>query len=64
MTTARRATYFKIQQWEARSIAWKDVQRSYETLGEAVAAAPAGTRDVDWRVMTIDGSKRRPVPAC
>ena len=59
--SARFDTYYKIQRWEARSFAWKDVQRSHATVDDAVAAAPAGVRDADWRVMEITQSHRRPV---
>jgi hypothetical protein len=61
--SVRFATYYKIQRWEAHSLAWKDVQRAHDTVGEAVAAAPRGMRDTDWRIMEITPSGRRPLSA-
>jgi hypothetical protein len=63
MTTrpARITTYYKIQRWEARSFAWKDVQRAHSSTDAAVAAAPAGERGVAWRIMEISDAGRRPV---
>jgi hypothetical protein len=61
--STRKATYYKIQQWEARSFAWKDVQRSYKTISEAIAAAPSGERDVAWRIMEISATGRSPLNA-
>lgn len=61
-SSVRFTAYYKVQRWEARSLAWKDVQRSFATVEEAVASAPAGERDVDWRVMEITESGRHPLP--
>lgn len=55
--------YFKIQRWEARSFAWVDIQRAHASLEEAISAAGSGERDVDWRIMLVDESGRRPVAA-
>jgi hypothetical protein len=62
-TSARFDTYYKIQCWEHRSLTWKDIQRAHATVDDAVAAAPAGERDVDWRIMEVAESGRQPLPA-
>jgi hypothetical protein len=54
--TARFATYWKIQRWEARSLTWKDVQRTYDSEAAAWAAAPEGAR-----LMEVSMAGRRPV---
>jgi hypothetical protein len=55
-------TYYKIQRWEARSLAWKDIQRSYSSVDDAEESAPAGERDTDWRIMEITETGRHPLP--
>lgn len=55
--------YYKIQLWEARSLAWKDVQRSHASIDAALVAAPRGERDRDWRIMEITPQGRQPLPA-
>jgi hypothetical protein len=55
--SVRHETYYKIQVWEERSCAWKDIQRSYATADDARAAFPDGL----CRVMEISESGRHPV---
>jgi len=54
--SARFATYYKIQTWEARSLTWKDIQRSYDTAEQAWADAPEGAR-----LMEVSEGGRRPL---
>jgi hypothetical protein len=56
--SVRHATYYKVQVWEERSFAWKDIQRSYPTEADARAAFPV---DVFCRVMEISESGRHPL---
>ena len=56
--SARFADYFKAQVWDARSFAWRDIQRSCETIEEAQALLPAGKRG---RIMRITEAGREPV---
>ena len=42
--------YYRLQTYDARQLAWREVRGRYETAEEARAAAPAGRR---WRVMKI-----------
>lgn len=62
--SVRFAPYFKLQWWEERSLAWRDLQESFDSGPAARAAAPerfaAGTR---WRVMEVSMSGRRPIDA-
>ena len=46
--------YYRVQTYDPRQLAWREVRGRYETAEEARAAAPAGRR---WRVMevTMDG---------
>lgn len=62
-SSVRFQTYFKIQRWEARSLAWKDIQRAFDSIDEALASAPKGERDRDWRIMSISEAGRSPVMA-
>lgn len=55
--------YYKIQRWEARSLAWLDIQKAHSTIEEAISAAGDGLRDVDWRIMLVNEEGRRPLPA-
>lgn len=54
--SARFATYYKIQLWEARSLTWKDVQQSFDTAELAWEQAPEGAR-----LMEVSMTGRRPV---
>jgi len=56
--SARFESYFKVQVWEPRSLAWRDVQRSFGSAAEARSAFPAGE---ECRVMEVSESGRRPV---
>ena len=51
--------YYKLQLWDAVSVAWFDVQRRFDTPEDARAATPAGARS---RVMLVTESGRRPLP--
>jgi len=61
-SSVRFADYYKIQVWQARSLAWLDIQRAYPSVASAIAAAPSGQRDRDWRIMLVTSSGRRPLP--
>lgn len=56
--SARFEPYFKLQLWEERSAAWKDIQRSFPDAEAAAAACPSGRRG---RVMEVSESGRVPV---
>lgn len=48
-------TYFKVQFWNAPSMAWKDVQKAHPTVAEAFNAAPA---NVPFRIVTVSENGR------
>lgn len=57
--------YVKLQWWDERSLAWRDVQRSWlypaeQELAEEAAEAlvPEGAR---WRLMLVTEEGRRPL---
>lgn len=50
--------YFKVQVWDARGLAWRDVQAAHPTEADAWAAAPAGKR---CRLMRIHERGREAV---
>lgn len=50
--------YFKVQVWEDRSCAWKDLQRSFDTVEAARCAFPAASV---CRVMEISESGRKAI---
>lgn len=50
--------YFKVQVWEARSFAWRDIQKTYPSAEDARDAFPTGER---CRVMEITPEKRTPI---
>lgn len=57
--------YYKVQWWEERSLAWRDVQRAYTTEEEARATIPAvmaAEGSPRCRLMLITPAGRRPVP--
>lgn len=54
--SARFATYWKIQLWEARSLTWKDIQRTYDSAEAAWAEAPEGAR-----LMEVSMAGRKPI---
>lgn len=54
---ATTAPYYKVQEWNKKSLAWVDVQQSYESYQEAVDNGH-GQQGVDFRVMKIQGNKR------
>ncbi|HEY7825100.1 MAG TPA: hypothetical protein VIG24_19830 [Acidimicrobiia bacterium] len=56
--SVKRDTYYKVQVWEERSFAWKDIQRAHMTADEARDAFPAGR---SCRVMEISKSGRHSV---
>jgi hypothetical protein len=56
--SVRHDTYYKVQVWEERSCAWKDIQRSHATIADAQSAFPT---DRTCRVMEITESGRHPV---
>jgi hypothetical protein len=57
--SARFAPYYKVQEYDARTCAWLDVQRAHPTLEAARAAYRPGVR---CRVMEITERGRRPLP--
>lgn len=56
--SCRFATYYKVQVWQPISLAWKDLQKAFGSIEEAVAAMPAGSKA---RVMEISEKGRFPV---
>ena len=56
--TPRNREYFKIQWHDAVSLAWKDLQKAFDTEAEARGAM---TSDKVWRVMAITSKGRRPL---
>lgn len=46
--------YFKVQFYDQRAAAWKDIQRSHPTESGARAAAPVGV----FRLVTVSESGR------
>jgi hypothetical protein len=50
--------YYKIQTWEAASLAWRDIQRAYPTAEAAQQGYPVGAR---CRLMRITEAGRAPV---
>lgn len=48
--------YWKIQVWDAATLAWRDIQRAYYVESEAWAACPAG-----GRLMLVTREGRTPV---
>lgn len=54
--------YYKVQWWEARSLAWRDYQRSYTTRDAAEDAAPEVVpAGANWRIMLITEEGRYPL---
>lgn len=51
-------SYFKIQVWEPRSFAWKDIQKAFPSAEEAKEAFP---HNKECRVMMISPDGRKPV---
>lgn len=56
--SVRFAPYFKVQWWDDRALAWRDVQRSYPTQSAAEMAFVAG---LVCRVMRVAVDGRAPV---
>jgi hypothetical protein len=56
--SCRFATYYKVQFKDARSCAWKDVQKMHATAKEAAAAYPQGKK---CRTMEISEAGRKPL---
>lgn len=56
--TVRFDAYFKVQVWQPNSLAWKDIQRAYDTADEAWAACPAGQ---ECRLMRVYPGGREPI---
>lgn len=61
--SVRFAPYFKVQWFEERSLAWKDVQRSFHSVAEAERAAEArrAIYRVRTRIVEITMESRRPL---
>ena len=57
--SARFAPYYKVQEYDARTCAWLDVQKAHLTLEAARAACRPGVR---CRIMEITEGGRRPLP--
>lgn len=51
--------YFKVQVWEPRNFAWRDVQHMFPAEAEARATFPKGKR---CRLMRVDMDGRAPLP--
>lgn len=49
--------YYKVQWWDATSLAWRDIQLAHPTEAQARAAAPEGRT----RVMEIAPGRRTPL---
>lgn len=56
--SCRFETYYKVQFWDARSCAWKDVQKAHATPKEARAAFLDA---LTCRVMEISEAGRKPL---
>jgi hypothetical protein len=56
--SARFATYYKVQWYDATSLCWVDIQQSFPTPEAARAAYPAGHR---CRVMEVTPQGRHPI---
>lgn len=56
--SARFEPYFKVQWWDATSLAWRDIQKAWPSEAEARAAFPAGR---EARVMRIAPDGRKPL---
>jgi hypothetical protein len=50
--------YYKVQVWEARSVAWKDIQKAFPTAEHARASFLSGK---ECRIMEISMTGRRPL---
>jgi hypothetical protein len=60
--SARFEPYFKVQWWDARSLAWVDVQQAFPSIREARAAALEGASPGrQYRVMEVREGGRWPV---
>lgn len=57
--SARFQPYYKLQRWDARSMAWVDEQRAYPTA-KAAHSAIAG-RGGTWRIMYVHEDGRAPL---
>lgn len=57
--SVRFAPYYKVQTWEPRVMAWKDIQRMFPVEAEARAAFPTGKR---CRLMLVTMDGRNPLP--
>jgi hypothetical protein len=51
-------TYYKIQLWDPRNLAWKDIQKTYADLHEALAQLPS-----NGRIMEVTPQGRHPLAA-
>lgn len=49
--------YYKVQVWDARKVAWMDIQKAHPTPEEARGAAKPGQRA---RIMTVTERGRAP----
>jgi hypothetical protein len=56
--TAKTDEYYKIQFRDLISLAWKDVQKSFPSVEDAMAAF---TPDKEWRVMCVTPKGRFPL---
>lgn len=53
------STYYKVQFYDTKWMAWKDVQQAHSTIEDALAAFIPSLK---CRVMEIDQRGRRPLP--
>jgi hypothetical protein len=51
--------YYKVQVWDTINLAWRDIQRAYPSVPEALAARPRGRT---CRLMEITMQGRHPLP--
>lgn len=49
--------YYKIQEYDKKSLSWVDIQKSYPTYQEAYDEA-FGHQGIDFRIMKIFNGKR------
>ena len=53
--------YFKAQWWDARSLAWRDVQVNHPSIAAATGSFTLRLAS-RWRVMRVTMAGREPVP--
>lgn len=58
--SARFDPYYKVQVWDPRTLAWRDIQRAYPSQWAAASTMLADPRR--WRIMCITPEGRYPLP--